>query len=38
MKANVFSGEEELFAYDRTISRLYEMRTPAYWSYRRPTD
>uniref|UniRef100_A0A1B0C5N8 Uncharacterized protein n=1 Tax=Glossina palpalis gambiensis TaxID=67801 RepID=A0A1B0C5N8_9MUSC len=25
--ANVFTGEEELFAFDRTISRLYEMQS-----------
>lgn len=37
-RANVFSGEEEMFAFERTVSRLYEMRTPNYWSHRRPTD
>lgn len=30
--ANVFTGEEELFAFDRTISRLSEMQTQEYWS------
>uniref|UniRef100_A0A1B0C3T9 Uncharacterized protein n=1 Tax=Glossina palpalis gambiensis TaxID=67801 RepID=A0A1B0C3T9_9MUSC len=29
--ANVFTGEEELFAFDRTISRLYEMQSKVYW-------
>ncbi|MCL4127388.1 UNVERIFIED_CONTAM: hypothetical protein GTU68_017835 [Idotea baltica] len=28
---NIFTGEEELFASDRTISRLGEMMTPDYW-------
>ncbi|GMT28703.1 hypothetical protein PFISCL1PPCAC_20000 [Pristionchus fissidentatus] len=32
---NVLSGKEEMFAFDRTISRLFEMRTPLYWSIRR---
>uniref|UniRef100_A0A1I7WVD2 C3H1-type domain-containing protein n=1 Tax=Heterorhabditis bacteriophora TaxID=37862 RepID=A0A1I7WVD2_HETBA len=31
-RANVFSGDEEIFAYERTVSRLYEMRTESYWS------
>ncbi|TKR94623.1 hypothetical protein L596_008886 [Steinernema carpocapsae] len=35
--ANVFTGSEELFAFDRTVSRLYEMQTDAYWSHRRPS-
>lgn len=30
--ANVFTGEEELFAFDRTISRLSEMQTQEYWN------
>lgn len=30
--SNIFTGEEELFAFDRTISRLAEMQTPEYWS------
>uniref|UniRef100_A0A1A9WJ01 ATPase N2B n=1 Tax=Glossina brevipalpis TaxID=37001 RepID=A0A1A9WJ01_9MUSC len=29
--ANVFTGEEELFAFDRTVSRLYEMQKKEYW-------
>lgn len=30
-KSNLFTGEEELFAFDRTISRLAEMQTSQYW-------
>lgn len=30
-KSSVFTGEEELFAFDRTISRLYEMQKSDYW-------
>ncbi|XP_006566096.3 putative ATPase N2B [Apis mellifera] len=30
-KSNLFTGEEELFAFDRTISRLSEMQTTQYW-------
>lgn len=30
--ANVFTGEEELFAFDRTVSRLSEMQTQEYWN------
>lgn len=30
--ASIFSGEEEIFAFDRTISRLSEMQTERYWS------
>lgn len=30
-KSNIFTGEEELFAFDRTISRLSEMQTAQYW-------
>lgn len=29
--ASIFTGEEELFAYDRTVSRLSEMQTQEYW-------
>jgi len=36
--ANVFTGSEELFAFDRTVSRLYEMQTDAYWVHRRPSS
>lgn len=30
-KASIFTGEEELFAFDRAISRLTEMQSKAYW-------
>ena len=33
LKASVFSAEEELFAFDRTISRMTEMQTKEYWNY-----
>uniref|UniRef100_A0AC34FS36 AFG1-like ATPase n=1 Tax=Panagrolaimus sp. ES5 TaxID=591445 RepID=A0AC34FS36_9BILA len=36
--ANVFSGSEEIFAYNRTVSRLCEMQTAAYWAYRKPSS
>ena len=29
--ASIFTGEEELFASDRTVSRLAEMQTRQYW-------
>ncbi|XP_063698905.1 putative ATPase N2B [Culicoides brevitarsis] len=31
VSANIFTGEEELFAFDRTLSRLAEMQTEEYW-------
>ena len=31
LDAGVFSGEEELFAFDRTVSRMTEMQTKDYW-------
>ena len=31
ISSGVFSGEEELFAFDRTVSRLTEMQTKDYW-------
>lgn len=31
LDASVFSGEEELFAFERTVSRLTEMQTKDYW-------
>ncbi|CAC5393234.1 AFG1 [Mytilus coruscus] len=36
-QASIFTGEEELFAFDRTISRLTEMQTEEYWGHRDPT-
>ena len=32
LNAGVFSGEEELFAFDRTQSRLTEMQSKDYWN------
>ncbi|XP_017962317.1 putative ATPase N2B [Drosophila navojoa] len=29
--SSVFTGEEEMFAYERTVSRLYEMQKQEYW-------
>lgn len=29
---SLFTGEEEMFAFDRTISRLVEMQTEEYWN------
>uniref|UniRef100_T1J356 AAA+ ATPase domain-containing protein n=1 Tax=Strigamia maritima TaxID=126957 RepID=T1J356_STRMM len=31
-KASIFTGEEEIFAFDRTLSRLSEMQTKEYWN------
>ncbi|KAI2798400.1 Lactation elevated protein 1 [Blomia tropicalis] len=33
--ASIFSGEEELFAFGRTLSRISEMQTSAYWNYKQ---
>ncbi|XP_066584950.1 putative ATPase N2B [Prorops nasuta] len=30
-KSNIFTGEEEIYAFDRTVSRLAEMQTLQYW-------
>lgn len=35
LKANIFSGEEEIFAFDRTLSRLSEMQSEDYWGKKR---
>ena len=29
----IFTGEEEIFAFERTISRLTEMQTEQYWNW-----
>ncbi|XP_077862617.1 AFG1-like ATPase [Saccoglossus kowalevskii] len=29
--SSVFTGEEEVFAFERTVSRLVEMQTAEYW-------
>jgi protein AFG1 len=31
--ASLFTGEEELFAFDRAISRITEMQSAAYWTH-----
>lgn len=33
-KASIFTGEEELFAFQRVVSRLIEMQTEDYWQER----
>uniref|UniRef100_A0A8D9EIY5 ATPase N2B n=1 Tax=Cacopsylla melanoneura TaxID=428564 RepID=A0A8D9EIY5_9HEMI len=38
LKANIFTGEEELFAFDRTISRINEMQTSEYWNKIRGSE
>ncbi|XP_022089927.1 AFG1-like ATPase isoform X2 [Acanthaster planci] len=35
ISASIFTGEEELFAFERTISRLTEMQTEEYWTSTR---
>ncbi|KAI5702613.1 hypothetical protein M8J75_002149 [Diaphorina citri] len=32
LKSNIFTGEEELFAFERTMSRISEMQTSEYWN------
>jgi len=32
--SSIFTGEEEMFAWDRTVSRLTEMQTAQYWMER----
>lgn len=36
--SSIFTGEEELFAWDRTVSRLTEMQTAQYWMERDRQD
>ena len=36
--ASIFTGEEELFAFDRTVSRLKEMQTQEYWNTERDDE
>lgn len=31
LTSNIFTGDEEIFAFDRTISRLSEMQSEDYW-------
>uniref|UniRef100_A0AC35TV77 AFG1-like ATPase n=1 Tax=Rhabditophanes sp. KR3021 TaxID=114890 RepID=A0AC35TV77_9BILA len=37
-KSSIFTGEEEVFAFDRTKSRLAEMSTDDYWALREPSN
>ncbi|CAG5116389.1 unnamed protein product, partial [Candidula unifasciata] len=34
-KSNIFTGEDEIFAFERIISRLTEMQTKEYWESKR---
>ncbi|KAJ8314746.1 hypothetical protein KUTeg_006896 [Tegillarca granosa] len=34
-QSSIFTGEEELFAFERTVSRLTEMQTAEYWNIRQ---
>jgi len=36
--ASIFTAEEEIFAFERTISRLIEMQTEHYWNYISKND
>ncbi|XP_059170251.1 AFG1-like ATPase [Physella acuta] len=36
-RSSIFTGEEELFAFERVISRLSEMKTKEYWELERST-
>ncbi len=33
--ASIFTGEEEIFAFERTVSRLVEMKGEEYWNLDR---
>ena len=33
--ASLFTGEEEIFAFERVASRLIEMQTEEYWKQRK---
>ncbi|KAG5879661.1 hypothetical protein JTB14_021464 [Gonioctena quinquepunctata] len=35
LTANIFSGAEEIFAFDRTLSRLSEMQSEDYWGKKK---
>lgn len=37
-KSSIFTGEEELFAFSRTVSRLTEMMTEEYWNFQLKKD
>lgn len=34
-QSSIFTGEEEIFAFERTVSRLKEMQTEVYWNQER---
>lgn len=34
--ASIFSGEEEIFAFERALSRIVEMQSSAYWNVKNP--
>ena len=36
--ASLFTGEEELFAFERVVSRMTEMRSAAYWAHAEELD
>ncbi|KAH9520835.1 Lactation elevated protein 1 [Dermatophagoides farinae] len=35
LNAAIFSGEEEMFAFERALSRVYEMQTADYWDAKK---
>lgn len=37
-KLSLFTGEEEIFAFDRTVSRIVEMQTNQYWESIQPPE
>uniref|UniRef100_A0A8W8JFW5 Lactation elevated protein 1 n=1 Tax=Magallana gigas TaxID=29159 RepID=A0A8W8JFW5_MAGGI len=37
-QSSIFTGEEELFAFERTVSRLTEMQTEEYWNLRSSVE
>ena len=38
VEASIFTGEEEVFAFERTISRLQEMQGDDYWNIKDDTS
>ena len=35
--STLFTGEEEVFAFRRTVSRMYELQTAEYWASAGPS-
>ncbi|XP_074030391.1 putative ATPase N2B isoform X2 [Leptinotarsa decemlineata] len=35
LAANIFTGDEEIFAFQRTMSRLSEMQSEEYWGKKK---